>query len=105
MVSSLTERQSGQPLSSWWVYIVRCADQTLYTGITTDLQRRVAEHNAGPAGARYTRARRPVELVYQLACDDRSSASKREYQIKKLSPANKAKLIAGGELPPLKVDS
>ncbi len=85
-------------MSSWWVYMVRCADNTLYTGITTDLLRRVAEHNDGPAGARYTRARRPVVLAYQEPCEDRSSASKREYQIKKLSPGNKQKLLAGAEL-------
>ena len=78
--------------------MVRCADNTLYTGITTDLQRRLTEHNAGPAGARYTRARRPVVLAYQESCEDRSSASKREYQIKKLSPGNKQKLLVGAEL-------
>ncbi|MBL4620778.1 MAG: GIY-YIG nuclease family protein [Immundisolibacteraceae bacterium] len=83
-------------MSSWWVYMVRCADDTLYTGITTDLNRRLAEHNAGPAGARYTRARRPVELVYQQPCDDRSSASKHEYQIKKLTLSGKTKLIGEG---------
>lgn len=81
---------------AWQVYIVRCADDSLYTGIARDLKRRIAEHNAdnGP-GASYTRSRRPVKLVYQEAAADRSMASKREYQIKQLSRAEKLALIAG----------
>ena len=81
---------------AWQVYIVRCADDSLYTGIARDLNRRIAEHNAdnGP-GASYTRSRRPVKLVYQEAAADRSMASKREYQIKQLSRAEKLALIAG----------
>lgn len=80
--------------SSWHVYIVRCADDTLYTGIARDVERRIAEHNAGNAAASYTRARRPVVLVYREAASDRSAASKREYQIKQLSRAEKLALIA-----------
>ena len=79
---------------------MRCADESLYTGITTDLARRVDEHNGLPnssksLGARYTRSRRPVELIYQENCQDRSSASQRESQIKRLSRAEKLDLING----------
>lgn len=63
--------------------MVRCADNTLYTGIATELQRRIQEHNSSDKGAKYTRTRRPVELVYSEEYPDRSSASKREYEIKK----------------------
>ena len=78
---------------TWWAYLVKCADDTLYAGITTDLERRVTEHNAG-SGARYTRARRPVVLVYREQGDDRSSALKREAAIKRLSRADKLALIS-----------
>ncbi len=77
----------------YYVYIVECADGTLYTGITTDVARRVEEHNTSPKGARYTRNRRPVNLVYQEICQDRSRASKREYEIKKMNKQLKYKLI------------
>jgi putative endonuclease len=82
--------------SAWYVYILRCADDTLYTGITTNLERRVDEHNSGKAGAKYTRSRRPVEIVYYETVNDRSGALKREYQIKSLSLQGKRGLIAGG---------
>ena len=79
---------------NYFVYIVRCADETLYTGITTDLQRRLQEHNSPDKGARYTRARQPVTLVYHESHPDRSTASKREYVIKKrMSRAEKLNLI------------
>ena len=77
---------------SWHVYILRCADGTLYTGITTDLDRRLAEHNSG-AGARYTSARRPVELFYTERARDRSDASRREAEIKAMSRADKLRLL------------
>ena len=77
----------------WWVYIVRCSDTSLYTGITTNLERRVSEHNDSKKGAKYTRNRRPVDLVYSEAQTDRSAASKREYEIKRLSRVDKLKLI------------
>jgi len=80
---------------AWHVYIVCCNDATLYTGISTDVERRVTEHNSGK-GARYTRARRPVRLVYQESVEDRSAASKREAAIKKLSVASKRALIKQG---------
>ncbi len=83
----------------WQVYIVRCADGSLYTGIARDVTRRLAEHNgSNGAGASYTRSRRPVALVYREAAKDRSAASKREYAIKQLDRADKLALIsaAGG---------
>jgi putative endonuclease len=79
--------------SPWWVYIVQCADQSLYTGIATDLIGRITTHNNGK-GAKYTKARLPVKLVYQEPCVDRSSASRREYAIKQLSRQKKLALIA-----------
>ncbi len=80
-------------MTDWYVYMLRCADGTLYTGITTDLARRVQEHNAGKAGARYTRSRRPVALVYSETVANRSEASQREYAIKQLSLACKIRLM------------
>ena len=80
--------------SNWYTYIVQCADQSLYAGISTDLLRRIDEHNSSPNGAKYTKARRPVRLVYFEQSESRSAASKREYALKCLSPTNKRKLIA-----------
>ena len=74
----------------YFVYILKCSDDTLYTGITTDLKRRVDEHNNS---AKYTKLRRPVSLMYSEESEDRSSASKREYAIKKLSRLKKLELI------------
>ena len=79
----------------YYVYIVKCADETLYTGIATELDRRIKEHNGSDKGAKYTRIRRPVTLVYSEEYPDRSSASKREYEIKKkMNRVEKLKLIA-----------
>lgn len=75
-----------------FVYILRCADGTLYTGWTTDVEKRVATHNSGN-GAKYTRARRPVELVYVEEYDDKIEAQRRERAIKKLTRAKKEELI------------
>ena len=75
---------------NWTVYILRCADGTLYTGITNDLDRRMAVHEAGQ-GARYTKGRGPLQLVYQEICQGRGLASKREIEIKALD--RKAKLL------------
>lgn len=84
-------------MSTWFVYILRCADDSLYTGITIDVDRRLDEHNTcNKKGARYTRARRPVNLVYQQVCEDRASASRREYQLKKLSRKQKLTLLGTG---------
>jgi len=74
--------------------MVKCADDTLYTGIATELERRIEEHNTSDKGAKYTRVRRPVELVYSETYPDRSAASKREYEIKKkMTRAEKLALI------------
>ncbi len=81
-------------MSDWFVYIVRCADYTLYTGIAMDVARRIDEHNLDDRlAAKYTRARRPVALVYEEKCASRSTAAKRESQIKKLSKPQKEALI------------
>ena len=79
----------------WYVYILRCADDTLYTGITDDLQRRLEQHNSGK-GAKYTRGRGPVELVHRETYPAKGEALKREYQIKQLSRGEKLELISGG---------
>ena len=77
---------------TWKLYILRCGDGTLYTGITTDVARRFEEHSSGK-GAKYTRGRGPLELVYQEECGDKSSASRREWEVKALSREEKLKLI------------
>lgn len=77
----------------WQVYIVKCADKTFYTGITTDLKRRVSEHNNSPLGAKYTRGRRPVKLVYSKKFKNKSLAAIAEASIKKLTRKEKIKLI------------
>ena len=77
-----------------YVYILRCTDDTLYTGWTTDLEHRVAVHNAGK-GAKYTRSRRPVVLVYHETFEEKIPAQQREREIKKLSRAEKEALIQG----------
>ncbi|MCX6713692.1 MAG: GIY-YIG nuclease family protein [Candidatus Vogelbacteria bacterium] len=77
----------------YYLYILKCADQTLYTGITTDLSRRVNEHNHSKLGARYTSARRPVKLVYSRRFKNRSNASKEEAMIKNLTRSEKLALI------------
>ena len=81
--------------AAWCVYMLRCADGSLYTGITIDVVRRVAEHNGdGALGARYTRSRRPVELVYVEAAASRADATRREMAIKQLDRARKLALCA-----------
>ncbi|BAF72085.1 GIY-YIG nuclease family protein [Sulfurovum sp. NBC37-1] len=78
----------------YFVYMLECADGTLYTGIATDLERRLDEHNHSSKGAKYTRTRRPVKLVYTEEYSDRSTASKREYEIKKkMSRKDKLHLV------------
>lgn len=77
----------------YYLYILRCADRTLYTGITVDLARRIGEHNSSSLGAKYTRARRPVRLVYSKKYSNRSLATKAESAIKKLSRVEKLNLI------------
>ncbi len=80
---------------SYFVYILECSDKSLYTGITTDITKRLNEHNNSSKGAKYTKARRPVKLVYQEPSLNRSTASKREYEIKKFTRLKKLKLISG----------
>jgi putative endonuclease len=81
--------------AAWYVYMLRCADGTLYTGITTDVVRRVAEHNGEEGvGARYTRGRRPVALVYMEPADSRAEAARREAAIKQLDRVHKLALCA-----------
>ncbi len=84
---SMEVQRMTSPLS-WHCYLLECADGTLYCGITNDLDKRLATHNAGE-GAKYTRSRLPVRLVYHELCADRSSASKREREIKALRRAEK----------------
>lgn len=81
--------------AGWCVYMVRCADGTFYTGITTDPARRLQEHNGTARGARYTRARRPVEMVYQEPAPSRSAAGQREWQLRRLSRKQKEALLHG----------
>ena len=77
------------------VYIVRCADDTYYTGISADVDRRIAEHENSPRGAKYLKGRTPLTLVYCVTIGDRSSASRVEYQIKQLHRRDKEALING----------
>jgi putative endonuclease len=79
--------------SDWQVYIVECADRSLYTGVAIDVTARVAQHNNGD-GAKYTRSRRPVTLVYSERADNRGMALRREHEIKQLPAAKKRMLIA-----------
>lgn len=80
---------------SWTVYVARCRDGSLYTGVTTDRARRLAEHNSGCGGS-YTRSRIPVVMVYWELAPDRSAALRREGAIKRLSRAQKEKLVGSG---------
>ena len=77
----------------YFVYIVECSDATLYTGIAVDVAKRINEHNTSDKGAKYTKTRRPVKLLYQEEHPDRSSATKRELEIKRLSRGEKLKLL------------
>ena len=78
---------------SWYVYMLRCVDDSLYTGVTTCVQRRVREHNHSRTAAAYTRTRRPVTLVYQESCRNRSEALQREAEIKRYRRVEKLRLI------------
>lgn len=78
----------------YFVYILRCADDTLYVGVTNDIERRVHQHNHAKTGAKYTKMRRPVMLVYSEKCVDKSAACKREWEIKQWSRSEKLALIA-----------
>lgn len=78
----------------WVCYLLHCADDTLYCGITNDMEKRLAAHNAGE-GAKYTRGRIPVKVVYSESCTDKSTALKREMQIKRMSRSAKQVLFQG----------
>lgn len=82
----------------WYLYILRCGDNTLYTGITTDVEKRLEAHRSGK-GAKYTRGRSPLELVYREVCESHSHALKREFAVKALSRAEKEILIQSAEDP------
>jgi len=86
------ERMTGAP---WYLYMLRCDDGSVYTGITTDVERRFEEHRSGRRGARYLRARRPIELLYAMAVGDRSAASVAEYAVKSLEKSQKEAVAAG----------
>jgi len=77
----------------WHVYMVRCSDGTLYTGIAKDLEKRIEAHNSGKDGARYTRSRRPVKLVYSEQAESKSAAASLEYQIKRLPRTKKKRML------------
>jgi predicted GIY-YIG superfamily endonuclease len=81
----------------WFLYILECADHSLYTGVTNNLERRIAQHNDG-SGARYTRSRRPVRLRYREQCESRSAALIRECAVRLLKPKEKRELIAKYEV-------
>ena len=90
--NSPTLIRGGCMANTWKLYILRCGDGSLYTGITTDVQKRLEAHRSGK-GAKYTRGRGPLELVYREECGDHSTALKRELEIKKLPREEKEKLI------------
>ena len=79
--------------AGWFVYIIESSDDSLYTGITTDVERRMQEHGAGKVGAKYFRGREPLRVVYQEGGHDRSSASRREAELKRLTRAQKLELV------------
>ena len=86
-------------MPDWAVYILRCVDGSLYTGISVDVERRVEEHNScNRLGAKYTRGRRPVKLVYTEVLNDRSQATQRELQIKQMSHKEKERLIRSADV-------
>ena len=91
MIAYMTEHNKT---TVWWVYLLRCNDNSLYAGVTTDIHRRVDEHNNSKLGAKYTRAKRPVSLAYLEEADDKSSACKREYQIRHLTKVKKEQLVS-----------
>jgi putative endonuclease len=87
-MSGIAEREMA-----WFVYMIEASDRSLYTGVTTDVQRRFAEHGDTDKGAKYFRGRKPLKVVYTQSLPDRSSALKREAEIKKLTRKNKLQLI------------
>ena len=84
---------------NWYLYILRCKDNTLYTGITTDVARRLEVHRSGK-GAKYTRGRCPLELIYQEHCGTHSEALKRELEIKAMSRKKKEEMVSAAAISP-----
>lgn len=85
-------------MQPWYVYIIRCSDASLYTGVTTDVERRFAEHKeGGRKGSKYARAKIPIKVVHVEICTSRSEAQKREYVIKQMTRAAKEELIKGAK--------
>jgi len=95
-VPALSHRKEKRMENTWYLYILRCKDDTLYTGITTDVEKRLEAHRSGK-GAKYTRGRAPLELVYRECCGSHSNALKREHQIKSLTRQEKQQLIESME--------
>lgn len=91
------QRGGSGAVRAWFVYLVRCVDGTLYTGCTTDVIRRVEEHNTSPRGAKYTRSRRPVTLAAWWRVSDRSAALREEARVKRLTRQQKLQLIKEAE--------
>lgn len=88
----------------WWLYMIRCSDGSLYTGVSTDVQRRYAEHQQqGLKTARYLRGRAPLQLVFSIEVGGRGQALKLEYRVKQLSRAEKLQMITNGQLPAMLV--
>jgi len=93
----MTSSQHGVAMSRWYVYLIRTRSGTLYTGTTTDVERRLAEHGqGGPRGSKYLRSRGPLELVYQVKIGDRALAARVEWRIKRLSRQNKEEVVSAG---------
>lgn len=96
MVNQVIGNVTEIKTEKWFVYLLRCADRSLYCGITTDLAKRLRQHNGElVGGAKYTKTRQPCELVYFEAAKNRSEAGQREYQIKQLSKTKKEELVKG----------
>lgn len=92
--SSKTEQACSVSKKDWFVYLLRCSDNSLYCGITTNLEKRLRQHNGEiVGGAKYTKVRQPCQLVYSEISESRSTASKREYEIKQMSKTAKEKLL------------
>jgi putative endonuclease len=93
MLARLSSSPSKEGTTMWFVYLLRCSDNSLYCGITNNLNRRINEHNSSSKGAKYTRSRRPVSLVFSQTSSNRSEASKLEAKIKKMTKKQKEGLL------------
>ena len=91
----MSEKEASDDNRRWFMYVVRCNDDTLYTGITTDVERRIDEHNHSKKGAKYTASRRPVEIVFAKIFSGQSSAARAENRFKKYRRVDKLKIISG----------